>query len=77
MNIIGPDELVFGVDDVAAMHANTFWTTVAAHTRSGGDSGRFEALDGTAVVISRASDPKLPAAPGPACVAARNDLWRR
>lgn len=67
MNIIGPDELVFGVDDVAAC-TQYLLDYGLQPTAVGGDGGRFEALDGTAVVISRASDPKLPAAPGPACL---------
>jgi hypothetical protein len=42
MNIIGPDSLIFGVDDITAA------------------GGRFEALDGTNIVIRHKSDPGLP-----------------
>lgn len=55
MNIIGPDALVFGVDDLAAcrQYLIDYGLTAAA-----GD--RFEALDGTAVVIRAKDDPSLP-----------------
>src|SRR3954462_51062 len=55
MNIIGPDELVFGVDDVAG--CEQFLTDYGLEPRGG---GRFEALDGTAVVVKAADDPSLP-----------------
>lgn len=57
MNIIGPDALVFGVDDLAASSQYLI------------DYGlqqvglqRFEALDGTAVILARHDDPALPPA---------------
>lgn len=61
MNIIGPDALVFGVDDVAAcgQYLTDYGLTPAGN-------GRFEALDGTAVVIAAAEDPALPPAMGTA-----------
>jgi hypothetical protein len=55
MNIIGPDALVFGVDDLAAC---TQYLADYGLQPVGG--GRFEALDGTAVVIRRRDDPALP-----------------
>ncbi|MDP9607205.1 UNVERIFIED_ORG: catechol 2,3-dioxygenase-like lactoylglutathione lyase family enzyme [Variovorax paradoxus] len=55
MNIIGPDELVFGVADVDA--AERFLADYGLLPRT---HGRFEALDGTAVVIKAADDPSLP-----------------
>lgn len=57
MKIIGPDALVFGVDDVAATarYLVDFGLTDAGH-------GRFEALDGTAIVIARQDDSSLPPA---------------
>lgn len=55
MNIIGPDELVFGVADVDA--AERFLADYGLLPRA---QGRFEALDGTAVVIKAADDPSLP-----------------
>ena len=57
MNILGPDALVFGVDDVEAcsQYLTDYGLQPAGH-------GRFEALDGTAVVIAHKDDPALPAA---------------
>ena len=55
MNIIGPDALVFGVDDVAACSQ---YLTDYGLAPAG--NGRFEALDGTAVVIAHKDDPALP-----------------
>lgn len=59
MNIIGPDELVFGVDDIEACtrYLLDYGLQPSGMTSEG---GRFEALDGTAVVIARASDVNLP-----------------
>ena len=59
MNIIGPDELVFGVEDLerCARYLRDYGLAPAGHT-SGGE--RFEALDGTGVVLRAASDPTLP-----------------
>jgi naringenin degradation protein FdeC len=61
MNIIGPDELVFGVDDLEGC---------TQYLRDYGlqpmGAGRFEALDGTAVVLRPADDPTLPPSLGPA-----------
>ena len=56
MNIIGPDSLVFGVDDVDAC---TQYLTDYGLAPVG--NGRFEALDGTGVVLARKDDPGLPA----------------
>ncbi|WP_338763029.1 VOC family protein [Massilia sp. METH4] len=55
MNIIGPDALVFGVDDVAA--CAQYLTDYGL--KPVGD-GRFEALDGTAIVLAAKDDPSLP-----------------
>ncbi|SFB27685.1 Glyoxalase/Bleomycin resistance protein/Dioxygenase superfamily protein [Collimonas sp. OK607] len=65
MNILGPDELVFGVDDIegCCQYLQDYGLQgidVGAH------GGRFEAMDGTAVVVRRADDPALPPAIGPA-----------
>jgi catechol 2,3-dioxygenase-like lactoylglutathione lyase family enzyme len=57
MNIIGPDTLVFGVDDVAACAQ---YLTDYGLTPVG--NGRFEALDGTAVQIAARDDASLPPA---------------
>ncbi len=59
MNIIGPDYLVFGVDDIAASieYLTAFGLKPVDVTEQG---GLFEALDGTGVVIRHKSDPALP-----------------
>lgn len=61
MKILGPDALLFGVDDVAAC---TQYLTDYGLVAVG--SGRFEALDGTAIVIAHQDDPSLPASLGTA-----------
>jgi catechol 2,3-dioxygenase-like lactoylglutathione lyase family enzyme len=57
MNIVGLDCLVFGVADTDAC---TEYFTDYGLTATG--NGRFEALDGTAVVIKPADEPSLPPA---------------
>jgi hypothetical protein len=61
MRIIGPDALVFGVDDIAACAQ---YLTDYGLTPVGVDArgGRFEALDGTAVIVRGKDDPTLPKA---------------
>lgn len=56
MNILGPDTLYFGVDDVAL--CERFLKDYGLEPVGG---GRFEALDGTGVVIAHRDDPSLPA----------------
>ena len=65
MNILGPDALVFGVDDVAActQYLTDYGLAPVAVSAAG---GRFEAADGTAIVIAHAADPALPASMGTA-----------
>jgi catechol 2,3-dioxygenase-like lactoylglutathione lyase family enzyme len=65
MNIIGPDALVFGVDDVAAcaQYLSDYGLKAVGASAAG---GRFEALDGTAIVLAHKDDPALPAAMGTA-----------
>jgi catechol 2,3-dioxygenase-like lactoylglutathione lyase family enzyme len=60
MNIIGPDYLVFGVDDLpgAIDYLTAFGLKPVDVTEKG---GLFEALDGTGVIIRHKSDPSLPA----------------
>ena len=65
MNIIGLDALVFGVEDIEAC-SRYLLDYGLQPTASSGEGGRFEALDGTGVVLVRASDPDLPAPNGPA-----------
>lgn len=69
MRIIGPDELVFGVDDPEAcrMFLIDYGLTDA------GD-GRFEALDKTAIAIRKKDDPRLPA-PLPTATMLRQTIW--
>jgi catechol 2,3-dioxygenase-like lactoylglutathione lyase family enzyme len=59
MNIIGPDSLVFGVDDLAAcvQYLTDYGLAPLDVTPAG---GRFEALDGTSIVIRHKNDPSLP-----------------
>lgn len=61
MNIIGPDALVFGVDDLAACRQYL----IDYGLKDAGD-GRFEALDGTAVILRDKDDASLPASLGTA-----------
>lgn len=65
MNIIGPDALVFGVDDLAACsrYLIDYGLQPVDVTAEG---GRFEALDGTAVILAHRDDPALPASLGTA-----------
>lgn len=64
MKIVGLDALVFGVDDMAACSQCLQDYGLIAVTIDGGS--RYEALDGTAVILRPADDPSLPAAIGPA-----------
>ena len=61
MKILGPDTLVFGVDDVTAcvQYFTDYGLTPVGVSAEG---GRFEGVDGTAIVIKRRDDPTLPAA---------------
>lgn len=61
MKIIGPDALIFGVDDVAAcsQYLTDYGLKPVGVSASG---GRFEALDGTSIIIAHKTDPALPPA---------------
>lgn len=61
MNIIGPDYLIFGVDDLVActQYLVDYGLNPVDVTSQG---GRFEALDGTAIIVRHKSDPSLPPA---------------
>lgn len=65
MNITGLEALVFGVDDIAActQYLSDYGLTPI---NVGPDGGRFEALDGTAIILARHDDPTLPAGTGTA-----------
>ncbi|RPE72136.1 glyoxalase/bleomycin resistance protein/dioxygenase superfamily protein [Pacificibacter maritimus] len=56
MRIIGPDELVFGVDNIDACA-----TFLADYGLIDAGEGRFEALDKTAVTVRDVNDASLPA----------------
>lgn len=61
MNIIGPDALVFGVDNVEACNQYlTDYGLIPVDVSSSG--GRFEGMDGTYVEIRPGDDPSLPTA---------------
>ncbi len=60
MNIIGPDALAFGVDDVGACRDYLTAFGLKPIDVDGG-GGFFEALDGTGVFVRRRDDPRLPA----------------
>jgi hypothetical protein len=65
MNIIGPDALVFGVDDVAG--CGQYLLDYGLEQVNGAGLGqRFEALDGTAIIIAHKGDTQLPASLGTA-----------
>ena len=65
MKILGLDALVFGVDDIQAC-ADCLRDYGLAAVELNEQGGRFEALDGTAIIIRRHDDPALPPALGPA-----------
>lgn len=60
MNIVGLDAVVFGVDDMAAcaQYLKDYGLIAVNESPAG---GRYEALDGTAVVLADAADESLPA----------------
>ncbi|KQT44545.1 glyoxalase [Aureimonas sp. Leaf454] len=61
MNIIGPDCVVFGVDDLEG--SKTFLADFGLKGVQLDDTGwLFQALDGTGVLVRHRSDPKLPPA---------------
>ena len=77
MNIIGLDALLFAVDDLEACAQY-----LCDYGLKDAGGGRFEAMDGTAIVLAREDDPSLPVPPRPGCrlrrtvmgVATRSDL---
>jgi catechol 2,3-dioxygenase-like lactoylglutathione lyase family enzyme len=59
MNIIGPDSVAFGVDDVGA--CREFLTAYGLNPVDVDETGGFfEALDGTGVLVRHRNDPRLP-----------------
>lgn len=69
MRIIGPDELIFGVDNIADCRA---FLTDYGLSEAGPD--RFVALDGTAVILRATDDPSLPP-PLPTATRLRETVW--
>jgi hypothetical protein len=65
MNIIGPETLVFGVDDVAGCNQYLLDYGLLP-ILTGENGGRFEALDGTGIEIARRDDARLAPALGTA-----------
>lgn len=63
MQILGPDTLVFGVDDVAACN-QCLKDYGLIEVEASATHGVYAALDGTSVVVRHDSDPLLPAAVG-------------
>lgn len=57
MNILGPDYLVFGVDDVAGCHQ-----FLLDYGLTEKQNGYFQSLDGTGVLLRERDDPLLPPA---------------
>lgn len=70
MNIIGPDYLVFAVDDLAA--GAQFLVDYGLEDR--GD-GLFTSLDGTGVIIRQTDDPTLPKWPHPTSNQLRKTIY--
>ncbi len=69
VRIVGPDELIFGVDNVDA--SKQF---LRDYGLSESDGGRFEALDGTALTVRAKGDADLPA-PLPTATMLRQTVW--
>jgi catechol 2,3-dioxygenase-like lactoylglutathione lyase family enzyme len=67
MNITGLDALIFGVDDIPGCSQYLIDYGLSA-VGANADGGRFEALDGTAVVLARSDDPSLPPALSTGCM---------
>lgn len=63
MNILGPDHLVFGVDDLAAARQYLLDYGLDEQGFAAATGGHFTALDGTGIVIRRDDDPGLPPLP--------------
>lgn len=70
MNIIGPDYLVFAVDDLAA--GGQFLTDYGLQDQG---NGLYTALDGTGIIIRQSDDPGLPAWPLPTTNQLRKTIY--
>lgn len=69
MRILGPDELIFGVDDIAACK-----TFLLDYGLDDNGEDRFAALDNTAITLRAKDDPSLPA-PLPTATMLRQTIW--
>lgn len=69
MRIIGPDELIFGVDNLEASKQFLLDYGLAEN-----EGNRFEALDGTALTVREKDDPELPP-PLPTATMLRQTVW--
>lgn len=69
MRIVGPDELIFGVDNLDACKG--FLTDYGLKEEAG---GRFSALDGTAMTLREKDDASLPP-PLPTATMLRQTIW--
>jgi len=69
MRIVGPDELIFGVDNLGACK-----DYLADYGLSDAGNGKFEALDGTAITVLEKDDPSLPPAL-PTASMLRQTVW--
>ena len=76
MRIIGPDELIFGVDDLEACRTFLIDFGLTEVSRSD-EGGTYHALDGTGVTVRRRDDPSLPQAIADRKHAAQDHLRRR
>lgn len=74
MRIIGPDELIFGVDDIEACRIFLVDYGLDEIDSRGAEGGTFEALDGTALTIRKRDDPSLPPAL-PTASMIRQTIW--
>lgn len=74
MNIIGLDALVFGADDLEACGQYLVDYGLEPVQVDARGAGRYEALDGTAIVISAKDDPSLPPPMGTASQL-RKTVW--
>lgn len=63
MNILGPDNLVFGVDDMAGSRQYLLDYGLDEQHFDPAVGGTFVALDGTGITIRHATDPSLPPLP--------------
>lgn len=66
MHIIGPDFLVFGVDDLQACRQMSLDYGLVESEFDPVTGGIFTAMDGTGIIIRKSDDPSLPPAVAPA-----------